>query len=270
MLILENHIVSISILSRFSTLCGVASLCMGLTLMGCAGAKASEDEAPMPEPTSETAKATEAEPMEEELAIVESPIAEDCYGKRDTPREIDTVVVHYASAIYWFDPSFQKIVSEEGKAYAEKIGLTKDNVDAHKYDPYLVKAIFEAYGVSSHYAIARDGTVIRFVPDNDRAYHAGRSTMPTDGREGVNDFSIGIELMASHPNDDPTVKTKEDAYTEAQYESLNKLIAQLCNDHGIDAVVGHDEIAPGRKTDPGPLFQWDRVRTEDYKPTACQ
>ena len=109
---------------------------------------------------------------------------------------------------------------------------------------------------------------MQFVDDNDRAWHAGRSKMPTDGREGVNDFSIGIELAASHPKDDATVKTAADAYTEAQYDSLSKLIAHLCGKYDISAVVGHDEIAPERKTDPGPLFQWDRVRTKDYKPLA--
>jgi len=226
----------------------------GLLLFGCAVADKPET----------TRKAGE------KLEIVQSPISEDAYGQVEGEREIDTVVVHYASAIYWFDPSFQEIVGEEGKEYAKSIGLTPENIDEHKYDWRLVKEIFAAYGVSSHYAIARDGTIVQFVPDHDRAYHAGKSTMPTDGRESVNGFSIGIELMASHPDDDPTVKTKEDAYTEAQYASLNDLIAHLCQEHGITAVVGHDEIAPERKTDPGPLFQWDRIRTEDYRAKACQ
>lgn len=207
--------------------------------------------------------------VENSLQVLESPIAEDAFTRFEGEREIDTVVVHFASAINWFDPSFQNILGKEGKAYAQSIGLTTENLPEHKYDWQLVKAIFEAYGVSSHYAIARDGTIVRFVPDNDRAHHAGRSTMPTDAREGVNAFSIGVELMASHPADDPTVKTPEDAYTEAQYNSLNQLIEFLCAKHGITAVVGHDEIAPGRKNDPGPLFQWERVRTPDYRPKAC-
>jgi len=203
-----------------------------------------------------------------ELTIVESPIAVDCYTKSEGAREIDTVVVHFASAINWFDASFQKMLRTEAQAYADGIGLTRENLAEHKYDWQLVKAIFETYRVSSHYAIARDGTIARFVADTDVAYHAGKSTMPNDGREKVNGFSIGIELMASHPSDDPTV-TAENAYTDAQYEALNKLIAQLNAAHGIDNVVGHDEIAPGRKNDPGPLFQWNRVRTADYKPLAC-
>lgn len=232
---------------------GVAALCVAM--IGCAG--------------SASTKVEQAAAVAE-LKIIDSPIAETSYGKWEGERKIDTVVVHYTSAIYWFAPSFQAIVGAEGKTYAESIKLTPETLPAHKYDWQLNKAIFEAYKVSSHYMIARDGTVVQLVADNDRAWHAGKSKMPTDGREGVNDFSIGIELLSSHPNDDPTVKTPEDAYTEAQYASLNRLIAKLCAKYGITAVVGHDEIAPDRKTDPGPLFQWDRVRSKDYKPLACK
>jgi hypothetical protein len=203
------------------------------------------------------------------LEIIESPIADNCYSKVEEKRAIDTVVVHYASAIYWFNADFQKLVGESGRAYAESIGLTRENLHQHKYDPMLVKAIFEAYKVSAHYIIDRDGRIIRLVADNNRAWHAGPSKMPNDGREGVNSFSIGIELMSSHPSEDKSVVTHADAYTDAQYTALNKLIAQLCADHRIRFVVGHDEIAPGRKTDPGPLFQWERVRREDYAPLAC-
>ncbi len=221
-------------------------------------------------------EASKAETVEVTLSngdkfkIVESHIADNCYTKVEEDREIDTVVVHFASAIYWFNESFQEIVGAEGKEYAESINLTPENLADHKYDWQLVKAIFEAYKVSAHYAIARDGTIVQLVPDNDRAWHAGRSVMPNDKREGINDFSIGIELMASHPKDDPTVKTEEDAYTDAQYKSLNKLIQHFCEEHGVQYIVGHDEIAPERKNDPGPLFQWDRVRNDDYSPRACE
>lgn len=200
------------------------------------------------------------------LEILESPIASNSYTSVDGEREIDTVIIHFASAIYWFDPGFQDIVTEEGKEYAESIGATPENINEHKYDWRLVKYIFEAYRVSAHYIIARDGTVVRLVDENDRAWHAGRSVMPTDGREGVNNFSIGIELMSSHPESDPTVVTPEDAYTEEQYASLTRLMADIRSRHEITAIVGHDEIAPDRKNDPGPLFQWKAIRTEDYKP----
>lgn len=210
--------------------------------------------------------AEEKPAAKEPLKIVESPIAENAYTVIKEPRSIDTVVVHFASAIKWFDPAFQEIVSPEGKAYAAQVKLTKENLDEHKYDWELVKPIFEAYKVSSHYMIARDGTIVRLVAENNKAFHAGKSKMPTDGREGVNEFSLGIEMMASHPEDDPKVKTAKDAYTEEQYVALKALIADIQTRHKITAVVGHDEIAPGRKNDPGPLFQWDRVRTKDFKP----
>src|SRR5690606_5357593 len=158
--------------------------CLGAILMVTVLAGCAKDNA-APAAATETPAPTPAP-----LAIIESPISPATYSKVQEPRKIDTVVVHYASAIYWFDPAFQKIVSEEGKAYATSVNLTPENLAQHKYDWQLVKAIFEAYKVSSHYAIARDGTIVRFVADNDRAHHAGRSTMPTDGREGVNDFSI--------------------------------------------------------------------------------
>lgn len=222
--------------------------------------------------TKSMATTTEAKEVEKadtgKLGIVESLMTKG-FSPKEEPRDIDTIVVHFASAIYWFDPSFQEIVGEEGKQYAESINLTKENLAEHKYDWQLVKAIFESYGVGAHYIIARDGTIVRLIKDNDVAWHAGKSVMPTDGRTGANAFSIGIELMASHPKDDPTVKTPEDAYTAEQYASLQKLIAQLCEDHGITAVVGHDEVAPERKNDPGPLFQWEKVRNEDYTPLHC-
>jgi hypothetical protein len=214
----------------------------------------------------EDATNVDPEVIDETPTIVESPIAANCYTALEEQREIDTVVIHYASAIYWFNSGFQAIVSEEGKAYAETIGLTPQNINEHKYDWRLVKYIFESYKVSAHYIIARDGTIVRLVKDNDRAWHAGQSTMPNDGRERVNNFSVGIELMSSHPAEDSTVVTHADAYTEEQYTSLVSLLKQLCKDHPIRYFVGHDEIAPGRKTDPGPLFQWDRIRNDDYTP----
>lgn len=205
------------------------------------------------------------------LAITESLITNPaCFGDRNNPAgPIDTVVIHFASAIYWFNSDLQSKLDQEAKDYAASINLTPQNLPQHKYDWQLSKGIFVAYGVSSHYAIGRDGEIVRFVPDAKRAFHAGQSKMPNDERTGVNEFSIGIELMASHPADDPTVVTPEDAYTPAQYASLQALIAQLCAEHGIKNVVGHDEIAPGRKNDPGPLFQWDQIRNADYSPKTC-
>ncbi len=102
--------------------------------------------------------------------------------------------------------------------------------------------------VSAHFFIRRDGEVIQFVPCGRRAWHAGASSW--QGRERCNDFSIGIELEG----------TDLLPYTEAQYQALDALLAVLRRAYPITGVVGHADIAPGRKTDPGPSFDWSRIR----------
>jgi AmpD protein len=101
--------------------------------------------------------------------------------------------------------------------------------------------------VSAHFFIRRNGELIQFVPCDKRAWHAGVSQW--QGRERCNDFSIGVELEG----DDAT------PFEEAQYATLNALLAALKEAYPITAVTGHSDIAPGRKTDPGPCFDWDRV-----------
>lgn len=101
--------------------------------------------------------------------------------------------------------------------------------------------------VSAHFLIRRDGQLVQFVPCGERAWHAGVSSW--QGRERCNDFSVGIELEGSD----------EDAFEAAQYLTLNRLLAGLKQRYPIRDVVGHSEIAPGRKTDPGPYFDWSQV-----------
>jgi N-acetyl-anhydromuramoyl-L-alanine amidase len=101
--------------------------------------------------------------------------------------------------------------------------------------------------VSSHFLIERDGRSTQFVSCLDRAWHAGVSVFR--GRANCNDYSIGIELEG----------TDFEPYTAAQYARLNALLAALRAAFPIEAVVGHSRIAPGRKTDPGPFFDWDRL-----------
>lgn len=100
--------------------------------------------------------------------------------------------------------------------------------------------------VSSHYTIDRGGEVIRHVDERLRAWHAGASRMP-DGREAVNDFSIGIELVNRNDGEDP--------YPEVQVEALVNLIREIAARHPIRYIVSHADIAvpPGRKTDPAGL-----------------
>ncbi|MCB1689847.1 MAG: 1,6-anhydro-N-acetylmuramyl-L-alanine amidase AmpD [Halioglobus sp.] len=105
--------------------------------------------------------------------------------------------------------------------------------------------------VSAHLLIRRCGERVQFVSFADRAWHAGESSF--EGRSNCNDFSIGIELEGA--DDDP--------YTDAQYAALSG-VARLLIAHypGLSAqrIVGHSDIAPGRKTDPGPAFDWPRFR----------
>ena len=112
-------------------------------------------------------------------------------------------------------------------------------------DPYFRE--IEGIRVSSHFLIRRDGRVIQYVPVHRRAWHAGKSCF--EDREACNDFSIGIELEGS--DDMP--------YEDVQYERLGDLVHALMRaypDLGLDRIVGHSDIAPGRKTDPGPFFDW--------------
>lgn len=101
--------------------------------------------------------------------------------------------------------------------------------------------------VSAHFLIRRDGDLIQFVSTAQRAWHAGISQWA--GRERCNDFSIGIELEG----------WDEMPFENAQYRMLNFLLAELWPRYPLQAVVGHSEIAPGRKTDPGPSFDWSKV-----------
>jgi AmpD protein len=105
--------------------------------------------------------------------------------------------------------------------------------------------------VSSHLVIRRGGRVVQYVSFKLRAWHAGVSSY--GGRENCNDFSIGIELEG----------TDARAYTDAQYRVLTRVICALLNAYSTlsgEAIVGHSDIAPGRKTDPGPAFDWARLR----------
>lgn len=104
--------------------------------------------------------------------------------------------------------------------------------------------------VSAHLLIRRDGQAIQYVPFDKRAWHAGQSRF--QGRSRCNDFSIGIELEGAD----------EVPYSDAQYQTLGQIIRALMTKFPkitAQRIVGHCDIAPGRKTDPGPAFDWPRV-----------
>ncbi len=109
----------------------------------------------------------------------------------------------------------------------------------------------EGMKVSSHLLIKRGGELVQFVPFHKRAWHAGESSY--QGRTACNDFSIGVELEG----------TNDLAYEEIQYETLCNVVHTLCDTYpGLDCdkITGHCHIAPDRKTDPGPSFNWAHIR----------
>jgi AmpD protein len=120
--------------------------------------------------------------------------------------------------------------------------------NAHPYFKQI-----EGLRASAHLLIRRDGAISQYVPFSARAWHAGASSYL--GRANCNDFSIGIELEGA----DTT------PYAAAQYEALTEVLAALLTAYpslSSEHIAGHSDIAPGRKTDPGPAFEWGRLRAQ--------
>ncbi|MCY3858918.1 MAG: 1,6-anhydro-N-acetylmuramyl-L-alanine amidase AmpD [Gammaproteobacteria bacterium] len=123
-------------------------------------------------------------------------------------------------------------------------------LNAIDFEQYPDLAELQDYRVSAHLLIERTGVVTQFVPFNMRAWHAGESEW--QGRKDCNDFSIGIELEG----------TDEGLFEDAQYDVLADTLVALLRRYptlSLGNVVGHSEIAPGRKTDPGAGFDWQHV-----------
>lgn len=147
------------------------------------------------------------------------------------------------------------------------------------FDVDEVIKIFEDYPLSSHYIIDRDGRVIQLVDENRRAFHAGKGDLDDypNYANNLNEYSIGIELLAIGTREEMAQFINSQQYdrldpsligfTDAQYDSLNELLAEIYERwpsivRNRRHVIGHDEYAPGRKTDPGRLFDWNRVYIE--------
>ena len=136
----------------------------------------------------------------------------------------------------------------EGKYVTKNIvDLFTNNLDIKAHSSF--KSL-DGIRVSAHILITRDGNILQFVPFNKKAWHAGVSTF--GNKTNCNDFSIGIELEGSD----------YDEFDERQYNSLNKILVALMEYYGIKKkdIVGHSEIAPDRKTDPGPRFDWNQIK----------
>ncbi len=152
---------------------------------------------------------------------------------RPADAEIDLVIIHAISL-------------PPGDYGGDGVAQLFTNQLDPKAHPYFAE--ITGLKVSSHFFIRRDGELIQFVPVTARAWHAGVSNW--QGRERCNDFSVGIELEG----DDDT------SFEPAQYQTLQSLLEALAQAYPIRAVTSHAHVAPGRKTDPGPCFNWQPVR----------
>lgn len=155
------------------------------------------------------------------------------FGTRPVNTKIDMVVLHNIS----LPPQ------QYGTGCVQQFFLNQLDHDAHPYFDTI-----RGVEVSAHFFVERTGKLWQFVSCDDRAWHAGKSTWK--GRENCNDFSIGIELEGCDT----------DAFDTMQYETLNALLPAIAQQYPIKEWVGHSDIAPKRKTDPGECFEWARVK----------
>lgn len=153
------------------------------------------------------------------------------YDERPAGMPVDLVVLHNIS----LPPG------QFGSGDIEAFFQNRLDPDRH---PFF--ATIHQVHVSAHFLIRRDGELVQFVPCGKRAWHAGLSDF--FGRGRCNDFSVGIEIEGA--DDQP--------FTAAQYATTATLVKALRATLPVQAIAGHSDIAPGRKTDPGPHFDWDR------------
>jgi AmpD protein len=163
-------------------------------------------------------------------------IASPNHDARPPSVEADLIVVHGIS----LPPG------EFGGPWIERLFTNGLTADLH---PYFQEVA--SLRVSSHLVVMRDGAVTQYVKFTDRAWHAGKSIY--QGRAACNDFSVGVELEG----------TDTLPYEDAQYRALADIVAALCAAYprlSPERLAGHSDISPGRKTDPGPAFDWDVAR----------
>jgi AmpD protein len=163
-------------------------------------------------------------------------IASPNHDSRPQNVDADLIVIHGISLPPgefggpWIDRLFTNTLPVEAHPYFNEVGSLR---------------------VSSHLVVTRDGAVTQYVRFTERAWHAGKSVY--QGREACNDFSVGVELEG----------TDTLPYEDAQYRALAKVVAALCAAYprlSPERMAGHSDISPGRKTDPGPAFDWPMAR----------
>ena len=155
------------------------------------------------------------------------------FGPRPANTAIDLIVVH----------SISLPPGRYGGDEVQRLFTNRLDWDAHPYFQQI-----RGIEVSAHFYVRRDGTPWQFVSCDDRAWHAGASSFC--GRDNCNDYSVGIELEGLEGGH----------FEPTQYATLARLCTALAAHYPIEAVAGHEHIAPGRKQDPGPGFDWRRLQ----------
>ena len=155
------------------------------------------------------------------------------FGPRPANTNISLTVIH----------SISLPPGQYGTGCVQQLFANQLNWDAHPYFQSI-----RGLEVSSHFFITRNGEIWQFVSCDDRAWHAGQSQW--HGQENCNDFSIGIELEGLEGL----------TFEDAQYHSLSALCLSLVAHYPITHIAGHEHIAPGRKQDPGPGFDWPQLQ----------
>jgi len=156
------------------------------------------------------------------------------FGRRPEGVAIDLALIH----------SISLPPGQYGGDAIERLFTNRLDWDAHAYFQQI-----RGLEVSAHFLVRRDGELVQFVSCDARAWHAGASVW--HGRSECNDFSIGVELEG----------LEGERFDAPQYVALAALIDALAARYPITAVVGHEHVAPGRKNDPGPGFDWVRLRS---------
>lgn len=222
------------------------ALLLAVLLGGCAAPPS------LPVPSETPSAAASDIPVVPPLAVIDRllPLEDTTYSRERKGADVTHIMIHFMS-----------------------------NVVNNPAEPYRIEdaeANFRQYEVSSHYVIDREGAIYQFVPEERSAYHAGKGSLPAfpELKDSLNDHSIGIELLAMGSKEEmagyitgevyDSLPPDIPGYTDAQYAALTALIREIAARHpGIvldrRQVVGHDEYAPGRKQDPGKLFDWTRL-----------
>ena len=159
------------------------------------------------------------------------------YDLRPANQSISLIVIH----------SISLPPNKFGNSYIEDFFLNDLDISEHAYFKKI-----KDLKVSAHFLIKRKGELIQFVSCLNKAWHAGESSLKN--KKNCNDFSIGIELEG----------TDIDAYEDIQYKVLIKLLKSLYIKYPIADIVGHSDISPGRKTDPGDSFDWNLINSENF------